>query len=54
MSKREAKKLMTNSNLIDKKRCTIKNFNFIFFFFLVIYENEKCNLLSKKQICSNK
>ena len=33
MSKREAKKLMTNSNLIDKKRCTIKNFNFIFFFF---------------------
>ena len=26
MSKREAKKLMTNSNLIDKKRCFIKNF----------------------------
>ena len=30
MSKREAKILMTNSNLIDKKRCIIKNFIFFF------------------------
>ena len=26
MSKREAEKLTTDSNLIDKKRCIIKNF----------------------------
>ena len=37
MSKREAKKLMTNSNLTDKKGIFIF---FILFYFFVIYKNE--------------
>ena len=43
MSKREVKKLMTNSNLIDKKGVFFKK---IFFHYI---KNGKYNLLSKKQ-----
>ena len=31
MSKREAKKIMTNSNLIDKKWCFVKNLFFLLY-----------------------
>ena len=41
MSKREAKKLMVNSNVIDKK-------GFLSIFFS-LYKNGQYNLLSKKQ-----
>ena len=35
MSKREAKKLMTDSNLIDKKVVLYKNLLLLFFFFVI-------------------
>ena len=40
MSKREAKKLMNNSNLIDKKRCFMKKK--FFFFQGALYQTINC------------
>ena len=44
MSKREAKKLMANSNLIDKKGIL-----YIYIYIFSLYKNGQYNLLSKKQ-----